>query len=206
MPGFSYLKMTTAFFCSLEVMRTSYCLSPAFTTTRKVTSPPVASTKKAVPQPKKDTVQKDIARTNPATVTKPAKIDSIKTPEKKIASVPMPRVISNRQNELVKTITVNTTDVTVDLYDNGTIDNDTVSVYLDKKLVVSKQRLTEKPITVKINLDERTTFHEMVMVAENLGEIPPNTSLMIVNAGDQQYEVRITSTEQKNAVVHFRKQ
>ena len=41
------------------------------------------------------------------------------------------------------------------------------------------------------------------MVAENLGEIPPNTSLMIVKAGDKEYEVRITSTEQKNAVVKF---
>jgi hypothetical protein len=42
------------------------------------------------------------------------------------------------------------------------------------------------------------------MVAENLGEIPPNTSLMVVNAGSKQYEVRITSNEQKNAVVIFK--
>jgi hypothetical protein len=45
---------------------------------------------------------------------------------------------------------------------------------------------------------------ELTMVAENLGRIPPNTSLMIVEAGDQRFEVRITSTEQKNAVVRFR--
>jgi hypothetical protein len=42
------------------------------------------------------------------------------------------------------------------------------------------------------------------MVAENLGEIPPNTSLMIVDTGTQQYEVRITSTEQQNAMVIFK--
>ena len=48
------------------------------------------------------------------------------------------------------------------------------------------------------------SFHELVMVAENLGEIPPNTSLMIVNAEGNRYEIRITSTEQKNAVVQFR--
>jgi hypothetical protein len=174
------------------------------TTTRKPVSPPVASNQKPATPVKKDTVQKDVARTNPATVTKPAKVDSIKAPEKKIASVPVPKAISTRQNELVKTITVNTMDVTVDLYDNGTIDNDTVSVYLDKKLVVSKQRLTEKAITVKLKLDELNDSHELVMVAENLGEIPPNTSLMVVRAGDKQYEVRITSTEQKNAVVVFK--
>ena len=84
------------------------------------------------------------------------------------------------------------------------MDNDTISVYVDKKLVLSKKRLTEKPLTFKIKLDDITTMHELVMVAENLGEIPPNTSLMVVHAGSKQYEVRITSTEQKNAVVIFK--
>ena len=104
----------------------------------------------------------------------------------------------------MKTISTNANEITIDLYDNGTIDNDTVSVYVDKKLVVAKQRLTGKPITVKFTLDQNNTFHELVMVAENLGEIPPNTSLMVVKAGSKQYEVRITSNEQKNAVVIFK--
>jgi len=42
------------------------------------------------------------------------------------------------------------------------------------------------------------------MVADNEGEIPPNTSLMIVKAGDKEYEVRITSTMQKNAKITFK--
>jgi hypothetical protein len=133
--------------------------------------------------------------------------DSLKTISPKASiGVPVPRVIESRVNELVKTISTSAKEVYIKIYDNGTVDNDTVSVYIDNKLVISKQRLTEKAITVKINLDEKTDFHELVMVAENLGEIPPNTSLMVVNAGDQQYEVRITSTEQKNAVVHFRRE
>ena len=39
------------------------------------------------------------------------------------------------------------------------------------------------------------------MVAENLGSIPPNTSLMIVTTRDKGYEIFISSTEQKNARV-----
>ena len=46
-------------------------------------------------------------------------------------------------------------------------------------------------------MDESNPDHELIMVAENLGRIPPNTSLMVVTAGDQRYEVSITSTEQK---------
>jgi hypothetical protein len=94
--------------------------------------------------------------------------------------------------------------VEVRLYDNGYIDNDTISVYLDNELLIGRHRLTDKAITFTIDLDASHDFHELVMVAENLGEIPPNTSLMIVNAEGNRYEIRITSTEQKNAVVQFR--
>ncbi|WP_332735107.1 hypothetical protein [Flavihumibacter sp.] len=115
----------------------------------------------------------------------------------------IPPVLKTRENELVKTFKVRTREVIVNLYDNGTIDKDTVSVYLNKVLVVSRKMLSLSPITLRITLDD-DEYHELVMVAENLGEIPPNTSLMVVKAGNQQFEVRITSTEQKNAVVRFR--
>jgi hypothetical protein len=175
-------------------------------TNKPPASKPLATTKTAAkPKPKPPVADVPLKR-NEALKQLSTK-DTLKTVSPKASiGVPVPRVIESRVNELVKTITTSAKDVYIKIYDNGTIDNDTVSVYVDNKLVVSRQRLTEKPIIVKINLDEKTDFHELVMVAENLGEIPPNTSLMIVNAGDQQYEVRITSTEQKNAVVHFRKQ
>jgi hypothetical protein len=179
------------------------------------TTPPVAKNstpkKNSTSSPTKKTSvtsipEKEVAVTKPSGITvSPARTDSIKQIEKKLTNtIPTPRVLANRQNELVKTITVNTTDVQIDIYDNGTIDNDTVSVYLDKKLIVSKARLTDQPITVRLKLDGDNDYHELVMVAENLGDIPPNTSLMVVKAGDKQYEVRITSTEQKNAVVIFK--
>jgi hypothetical protein len=116
----------------------------------------------------------------------------------------VPRELSTRENEVLRTITVNSTDVSVNIYDNGTIDHDTVSVFLDKKMVISKQMLTTSPISLQLSFDEDNAYHELVMVAENLGDIPPNTSLMVVKSGDKVYEVRITSTQQKNAVIVFK--
>jgi hypothetical protein len=55
-------------------------------------------------------------------------------------------------------------------------------------------------------MDNVNDEHEVTMVAENLGRIPPNTSLMIVECGDQRFNVFISSNEQKNAVVRFRYQ
>jgi len=134
----------------------------------------------------------------------PGKDTLVRTAPKVNSKIPLPKDLATRENELVQTISGEPGKVVINIYDNGSIDNDTVSVYLDRKLVVSKQRLTEKAISISFDLDAADAEHELVMVAENLGEIPPNTSLMVVKINDQQYEVRITSTEQKNAVVRFR--
>lgn len=123
---------------------------------------------------------------------------------KKSVPIIVPKVLATRENEVVRTITINTKEISINIYDNGTIDHDTVSVYLDKKLVISKQMLTTSPLNLKFTMDDNNDVHELVMVAENEGDIPPNTSLMVVRAGDKEFEVRITSTEQKNAVVLFK--
>jgi len=186
----------------------------------KPKTPPVATAKKPAGKPASKTVAKNNAAKKivPPPVKTTAKTKDIRAvplapeivPEKKVHDIKMkepafiPLVLKNRENEVVQTINVKSNDITISIYDNGTIDHDTVSVYLDKKLVVSHQMLTTTAITLKLKMDEDTDYHELVMVADNLGDIPPNTSLMVVKAGDKQYEVRITSTEQKNAVVIFK--
>ncbi|ULQ57648.1 hypothetical protein KJS94_05465 [Flavihumibacter rivuli] len=169
--------------------------------TTKNTNPPTASVNK----PKQPTISEPAPPPSPKPAPQAKLNDAVKSEIKKPAiSVPPPPDIRNRQNEVVKTFSVSSREITVSLYDNGTIDKDTVSVYLNNKLVVSKRMLSLSPITVQLTLDEENDYQELVMVAENLGEIPPNTSLMVVKAGDKQYEARITSTEQKNAVVVFK--
>ncbi|MBS1934815.1 MAG: hypothetical protein JST96_12515 [Bacteroidetes bacterium] len=176
---------------------------PAITSPKTATGNSVAKNK--APQPRNKPIQKPAlakANTN-SLVIQPTKRDSVKI-EHKIAPVAVPPVLSNRKNELVKTITVNTNEVELNIYDDGAIDHDTVSVYVDNKLVVSHAMLTDKAIVVKLHMDDDNNYHEVVMVAENEGEIPPNTSLMVVKTGGKEYEVRIVSTEQKNATVVFK--
>jgi hypothetical protein len=156
----------------------------------------------------KPPVTKPITKTNTSPVKKPV-VDTtqkITTPPVKIPEpvINTPAILKTRTNELVKVLTVHDPDVTVKLYDNGEIDGDSISVYLDKKLVLSSKGLTASPLIVKFKIDEDNSDHELIMVAENMGRIPPNTALMIVEAGEQRFDVRITSTEQKNAMVRFK--
>lgn len=111
--------------------------------------------------------------------------------------------LQNRDKELVQTIAVDTSNIKIELYDNAEIDDDTVSVFLNNTLLLYKKRLTLRPLTLDINVFPNVDY-ELLMYADNLGRIPPNTSLMVITAGTRRYEVRISSSEQKSATVKFR--
>jgi hypothetical protein len=129
-------------------------------------------------------------------------VAKIRVPDKKI--VETPAVLKSRENTLAQSIIVNTNQINIRIYDNGEIDGDTISVYVDKQLVLSHKGLSASPIKLNLQMDDDHAEHEVVMVAENMGRIPPNTSLMIIQAGDKRYQVQITSTEQRNAMVRFK--
>lgn len=114
---------------------------------------------------------------------------------------PVPRVLTERENNLVKTIYTNEHLLQIEIYDNGTIDNDTISLYHNNQLVISHGKLSYSPLSFKIRCDNNESRHELILVAENLGEIPPNTALMVITAGKKRYEIFLTSNEQRNAKV-----
>ncbi|OSZ79766.1 hypothetical protein CAP36_00430 [Chitinophagaceae bacterium IBVUCB2] len=117
--------------------------------------------------------------------------------------IKLPPSLTKRKAELVKEIKVDTGTIKIDFYDNGTIDDDTISVYVNNMPTVSNKRLTTKPVSITLKIDLKRTEQELIMVGENLGSIPPNTALMIVTAGDKRYQLYLTSDDQKNAMVRF---
>lgn len=91
----------------------------------------------------------------------------------------------------------------MDLYDNGDIDNDSVSLYFNGREVAARQKLTDKPVSLRLKATPSGN-NELVMYAENSGSISPNTALMKVIADGKTYEIRISSDEKKNGVVAFK--
>jgi len=100
-------------------------------------------------------------------------------------------------------IEVDTGAIRLDFYDNGHVDGDSITVLVNKRVVLSNQILSAKPITTYIKVDLNNTFQEVEMVAENLGSIPPNTAMLIITAGEKRYRLFLSSTETKSAVVRF---
>lgn len=111
--------------------------------------------------------------------------------------------LQSRDKELVQKITVDTNKIRIELYDNAEIDDDTVSVFLNNTLLLYKKRLTDRALVLDVDVFPGQDY-ELMMYADNLGRIPPNTSLMVITAGKKRYEMRISASEQKSAVVQFR--
>lgn len=114
----------------------------------------------------------------------------------------IPQVFESRATKDVKILQVKSDKIKVDIYDDGEIDNDIVSVSFNKTMVVENKSLTAKPHTLNLTLAEGKT-NELVLYAENLGNIPPNTALMIITDGTNRYEVRLSADMKNNAAIKF---
>lgn len=110
---------------------------------------------------------------------------------------------ARRKRTLQQVIPVSGEIVALRFYDNAQIDGDSIAIFLNNVLLFKHVRLTDQPYTVKINVNDLQDDNELVMVAENLGSIPPNTALMVVEVGGKTFDAHLYSTENSSALIRF---
>jgi hypothetical protein len=113
----------------------------------------------------------------------------------------LPWVLLGRENKLIKRLITKSKKISLDLYDNGTIDNDTIIIYDNNKVIANLKRLSYKAIHVELEFS--TGQHDIIIVAHNMGSIPPNTALVVLNDGNSRQEFFITTTNKVNAKFEF---
>lgn len=121
----------------------------------------------------------------------------VETPPTGIAGVNFP---APRKLDIQDVLAISDTLVRLRLYDNATIDGDSVSIFINKTPVLRQHRLATDPWTYQFVVS-RNTPTEILLQAENLGEIPPNTALLVVEVGQKRFEVRLSATLETHAVV-----
>jgi len=162
----------------------------------------VVPSKKRIMQPAPDTSKTSIAD---RAVRKKYLLELPDTArEKKSASIQpspitLPGELLERENNLLATVLQAEKSVTVFIYDNGIVDNDSVSVFVDARKMFSGVRLSEKALTFPLSFSETVSQHEIVTYAENLGDIAPNTGLLVIKAGTKMIELPIMADFKKNA-------
>ncbi|MEO7265107.1 MAG: hypothetical protein ABIW38_09355 [Ferruginibacter sp.] len=163
--------------------------------TRKPTPPPATKPLPSIPrEPIEDSTSNNI-------IPKPMPAPAVPLPPKEIKRDNAISKITNRKKNAFAHLVVDVKNITLNVYDNGVVDGDTVSIYYNGKLLASRQRISEKPITLQLELDENAVSHEILLYAENLGSIPPNTALVVVIAGSKRYELHSSSSLTENAVL-----
>jgi len=124
---------------------------------------------------------------------------------KQTNSQPADRNLERRSDiqSLVEISNAEKDSILIELYDNGIIDNDSASIYLDDSLLLYKQFVSNKPISLYISLDKQKPLSNLKLAAESLGSIPPCTVLMIIKTKKKRYEVNLSSNLNSNGVVEF---
>lgn len=110
---------------------------------------------------------------------------------------------TSRKNKLQMVIPVTASTIELRFYDNAAIDGDSIAIFLNGHVLREHILLGGEPQIITINADDLQDDNELVLVAENLGSIPPNTSYLVAIVGKKQYEARLFADEGSSALIRF---
>ncbi len=143
-------------------------------------------------------VQKIIPKTEP--VVEKSQTVVISQPEKPLT---IEEKFITRKKVFIKDIPVSGDSVELRFYDNAEIDGDSISLFLNDRLLFQNIRLTGNAYTIKLAVSELNTTNELIMVAENLGSIPPNTSYMVAIINNERHDAYLASSEGSSAMIRL---
>ncbi len=132
-------------------------------------------------------------------------IDTIKKKLPPVKVDILQQTFINRPKIYTLELDVDNPTIKIELYDNGQIDYDSVTIYLNNKLVVPTTMLNHKAISVTLALDDNLAFNELSMFANNVGLIPPNTAAMILYDGTTRHEIMMSSDLDRTATIKLRR-
>ena len=114
------------------------------------------------------------------------------------------QALQSRESPVAAIIPVRGTDtVRIELYDNGEIDGDSVSLYLNNELLLQHLRLAAEGKVLLVPIDKSLPVNKLILFAENLGKLPPNTALMEVTVHGKTYHLFLSTDYKRNASVEF---
>ena len=151
-----------------------------------------------------DTEKKEVKIENATTTINNKQQIVITTPSIKSTILPAADVL-NRKIETIQSVYYKSDSLEITLYDNGEVDGDTVSVLINGTIIMPKVGLSTNAVRKKISTANTGDSIQLIMYAETLGNLPPNTGLLIVYDGADRYEIRFSGDLQKSSAIVFRR-
>ena len=104
----------------------------------------------------------------------------------------------------IKEIEVENPIVEIAISDYEEVDGDEVSVMLNRLKVADKMQVRKRPINFTLTLNANYINNELLIFAENLGKIPPNTSFLVIKDGDKRHEIYISSDLKNTTAIYLK--
>lgn len=109
---------------------------------------------------------------------------------------------TKREVDVERVLEVRSKTVRIRVWDNGTVDGDVLSLFLNGELIIKNYRVTRQKYEAIVKLDKPTNF--IILHALNLGSISPNTVAVSVDDGFGEQVVIISSNLDKSGAVMIR--
>ncbi len=142
-------------------------------------------------------VKKELAKVDPSAKSRSSKSSIPGITGKPGGSVPflftVGTTFDGKPLFFVKTVTVSSTQVTIHVWDDALEDGDIITLYLNDRPIVSNFRLKNSKHTVNATL-KRGKANTLYLYAHNLGEYPPNTAAIQLEAKDETKNFVLSST------------
>jgi hypothetical protein len=117
-----------------------------------------------------------------------------------VTAAPAVLPYNQRKNKTLEAVDIASDSLVLAFYDNGVVDGDSISVYLNEVNIISKTRLASVATKKKVSVAGLTEIR-LTLVAENLGTIPPNTGLLMIKDGENSYQINFSADMQTNATI-----
>jgi len=110
-----------------------------------------------------------------------------------------PLELKDRTVSLKDSMVVTQKLITIDIWDDSKVDNDVISLKVNDEWLVQYLEAKQEKTTFKYVLRQPENY--IILRADNVGEIPPNTTAIRINDGKNQYMVVLDSDLGKSEAI-----
>lgn len=167
---------------------------------------PVAAPKPEKPKPVKEVRKKKDTTKSRDLLSWIPKVKPSETPAPEYKPKPLSdpdAAFNDRKKVLVKKLDLHTDNLELRIFDNGIIDDDTIALFINNEKTRSFYKLKSESLSLDYLAEKLPDTIDIVMVAQNMGFIPPNTAVMEMVMNDKVYTLGLESTDSTSAMVRI---
>lgn len=93
--------------------------------------------------------------------------------------------------------------VTLEFYDSGVLDRDSVTIFINGNPIFKNVELSDKPITLSLPVGKKAGAVQILMQAESVGSQPPATAFVAIHYNGIKREITLSADMKESAMLYF---